>query len=167
MQKSSKNMPDPTPPPDLLEAAAEADAEVVDDLLEKLGPVMDSMGSAERKALESAALALASKIVGETIPDDQKLQAFAVALTSMNAFRQSLGETEIDPEVINPMMLTSMIEDLIRDEDFFEFIEGDVDVGEEMMDEEMKDEDTMEEEGSMVEPAKSLMNRRSTLMGAM
>ena len=167
MQKSSKNMPDPMPPPDLLEAAAEAEVEVVDDLLEKLGPMMDSMSPSERKALESAAIALASKIVGETIPDDQKLQAFAVALTSMNAYRQSLGESEIDPEVINPMMLTSMIEDLIRDEDFFEFIEGDVEVGEEMEDEEMEDEDMMEEEGSMVEPAKSLMNRRSTLMGAM
>jgi hypothetical protein len=167
MQKSSKNMPDPTPPPDLVEAAAEADAEVADDLLEKLGPLMDSMSAAERKALESAAISLASKIVGEKIPADQTMQAFAVAVTAMNAYRQSLGELEIDPESINPMMLTSMIEDLIRDEDFFEFIEGDVDVEEEMMDEEMEDEDMMEEEGSMDEPAKALMNRRSTLMGAM
>jgi len=163
MQKSSKNMPDAKLPDDLLEAAAEADAEVVDDLLEKLGPVMDGMKPAERKALESAALALASKIVGEAIPADQTMQAFAVALTSMNAFRQSLGESEIDPEAINPMMLTSMIEDLIRDEDFFEFIEGDVDVEEEKMDEENMEE----EEESVVESPKSMMNRRSTLMGAM
>ena len=89
------------------------------------------------------------------------MQAFAVALTALNAYRDSTGEGPIDPEAVNPMMLDSMLEAMIRDEDFMEFIAGEVELEEDTM-----DEDLEEAEGSMVEPAESLMNRRTTLMGA-
>lgn len=157
--------PKNSPPRKLMEEAKGAEAEVEMDLMEKLGPVMEAMSPAERKALEAASLTLASKIVGEAVARGQAMQAFAVALTAMNAFRESKGETPIDPESTNPMMLVSMLEELVRDEDFMEFIAGEVEVE---VEEEDEDEDMMEvEEGSMVEPAKSMMNRRSTLMGAM
>ena len=161
--KNSSKSKGPPPPPDLIEAAEEAETEVEVDLMEKLGPVMEAMGPAERKALESASLALASKIVGEAIARDQAMQAFAVALTALNAYRESTGEGPIDPEAVNPMMLASMLEELMQDQDFLDFIAGEVEVEE-------VDEDTMDEdegEGPMVEPAESMMNRRNTLMGAM
>jgi hypothetical protein len=148
-----------------MEAAGEAESEVEMDLMEKLGPVMEALKPAERKALEAASVALASKVVGEAVARDQAMQAFAVALTALNAYRESKGEATIDPEAVNPMMLASMIEELIRDEDFMEFIAGGVEVEE--VEEDTMDEDTMEEEDSMVESPKSLMNRRATLMGAM
>ena len=50
----SKSSKSPAPPPDLIEAAKEADAEVENDLLEKLGAFMESMTPGERTALESA-----------------------------------------------------------------------------------------------------------------
>lgn len=161
--------PKNSPPPKLMAAAKEAESEVEMDLAEKLGPVMEAMKPAERKALEAASLALASKIVGEAIARDQAMQAFAVALTAVNAYRESTGATPIDPEGINPMMLASMLEEFIRDEDFMDFIAGEVEVEGPEMEEDTMDEDTMEDEGegSMVEPAKSMMNRRNTLMGAM
>jgi len=159
-RKSSKS---PPPPPDLIEAAKEADAEVENDLLEKLGAFMESMTPGERTALESAALALASKIVGEPIVSDQAMQAFAVAVSAMNSYRESMGDAPIDPEAVNPMMLVSMLEELIRDEDFMEFIAGEVEVA---VEDDTMDQDLEEEGGSMVEPAESLMNRRATLMGA-
>lgn len=155
--------PKNSPPRKLMEAAGEAESEVEMDLTEKLGPLMEALKPAERKALESAAVALASKIVGEALSRDQGLQAFAVALTALNAYRQSLGESQIDPEAVNPMMLSSMIEELIRDEDFLAFIAGEAEVEVEGP----ETEDEGEEEDSMVESPKSLMNRRSTLMGAM
>jgi hypothetical protein len=157
-KNSSKS---PPPPPDLIEAAKEADSEVEMDVMEKLGSFMEAMQPAERRALESTSLALASKIVGEPIASDQAMQAFAVALTALNAYRDSTGEGPIDPEAVNPMMLDSMLEAMIRDEDFMEFIAGEVELEEDTM-----DEDLEEAEGSMVEPAESLMNRRTTLMGA-
>ena len=158
----------PPPPPDLIEAAQEAENEVEMDLAEKLGPVMEAMRPAERKALEAASLALASKVVGEAIAREQAMQAFAVALSAMNAYRESTGETPIDPEQTNPMMLASMLEELMRDEDFMDFIAGEVEVEVENEDsEEDKMEDKMEGEGGMEESAKSMMNRRNTLMGAM
>ena len=160
--KSSSKPKGPPPPPDLIEAAEEAESEVEMDLMEKLGPVMEAMKPAERKALEVASLALASKIVGEAIARDQAMQAFAVALTALNAYRESTGETPIDPESVNPMMLASMLEELMQDQDFLDFIAGEVEVeGPEM------EEGEEEGEDSMVEPAKSMMNRRNTLMGAM
>jgi hypothetical protein len=61
------------------------------------------------------------------------------------------------------MMLVSMLEELIRDEDFMEFIAGEVEVA---VEDDTMDQDLEEEGGSMVEPAESLMNRRATLMGA-
>lgn len=162
--KNSSNPKGPPPPPDLIEAAEEAETEVEVDLMEKLGPVMEAMSPAERKALEAASLALASKIVGEAIARDQAMQAFAVALTALNAYRESTGEGPIDPEAVNPMMLASMLEELMQDQDFLDFIAGEVEVeGPEMEEEGEEDEG----EGSMVEPAKSMMNRRNTLMGAM
>jgi hypothetical protein len=87
-RKNSSNPKGPPPPPDLIEAAEEAESEVEMDLMEKLGPVMEAMSPAERKALEAASLALASKIVGEAIARDQAMQAFAVALTALNAYRE-------------------------------------------------------------------------------
>lgn len=153
-----------SPPPKLMEAAKEAEGEVEMDLMEKLGPVMEGMSPPERKALESASLALASKIVGEAIARDQAMQAFAVALTAMNAYRESKGEGPIDPEAVNPMMLASMLEELMQDQDFLDFIAGEVEVE---VEEDMMDEDTMEEEDSMVESPEAMMNRRNTLMGAM
>ena len=152
----------PPPPPDLIEAAEEAEGEVEMDLAEKLGPVMEGMRPAERKAVEAAALALASKVVGEAVAREQAMQAFAVALSAMNAYRESMGGASIDPEDVNPMMLASMLEELIRDEDFMEFIAGEVEV--EVEDDEMMME---EEGGGMEETPASLMDRRSTLMGAM
>jgi hypothetical protein len=149
----------------LIEAAKEAETEVEVDLMEKLGPVMEAMSPAERKALEAASLALASKIVGEAIARDQAMQAFAVALSALNSYRESTGETPIDPESVNPMMLASMLEELMQDQDFLDFIAGEVEV--EVEGPEMEEEGEDEGEGSMVEPAKSMMNRRSTLMGAM
>ena len=157
-KNSSKS---PPPPPDLIEAAKEADSEVEMDVMEKLGSFMEAMQPAERRALESTSLALASKIVGEPIASDQAMQAFAVALTALNAYRDSTGEGPIDPEAVNPMMLDSMLEAMIRDEDFMEFIAGEVELEEDTM-----DQDLEEGEDSMVEPAESLMNRRTTLMGA-
>jgi hypothetical protein len=161
--------PKNSPPPKLMEAAKEAEVEVEMDLMEKLGPVMDGMRPTERKAVEAASLALASKIVGEAIARGQAMQAFAVALTAMNAFRESKGESPIDPESTNPMMLVSMLEELIRDEDFMEFISGEVELPEEEDTQEliMRGEGLpLEDEDEIVEPAKSMMNRRSTLMGA-
>ena len=160
--KNSSNPKGPPPPPDLIEAAEEAESEVEVDLMEKLGPVMEAMSPAERKALEAASLALASKIVGEAIARDQAMQAFAVALTALNAYRESTGEGPIDPESVNPMMLASMLEELMQDQDFMEFIAGEVEVEEDVM-----DEDMMEDADSMVETPESMMNRRNTLMGAM
>jgi hypothetical protein len=160
--KNSSNPKGPPPPPDLIEAAEEAESEVEMDLMEKLGPVMEAMSPAERKALEAASLALASKIVGEAIARDQAMQAFAVALTALNAYRESTGEGPIDPESVNPMMLASMLEELMQDQDFMEFIAGEVEVEEDVM-----DEDMMEDADSMVETPESMMNRRNTLMGAM
>ena len=151
-----------SPPPKLMAAAEEAESEVEMDLMEKLGPVMEGMSPPERKALEAASLALASKIVGEAIARDQAMQAFAVALTAMNAYRESTGEGPIDPESVNPMMLASMLEELMQDQDFMEFIAGEVEVEEDVM-----DEDMMEDADSMVETPESMMNRRNTLMGAM
>lgn len=161
--KKSSDPKGPPPPPDLLEAAKEADAQVEMDLMETLGEFMAAMQPAERKALEAASLALASKVVGEAIARDQAMQAFAVALTALNTYRESMGEAPIDPESVNPMMLASMLEELIRDEDFLDFIAGEVEVKE--VDEDM-DEDMDEDEG-MVESPEAMMNRRSTLMGAM
>ena len=161
-RKNSSNPKGPPPPPDLIEAAEEAESEVEVDLMEKLGPVMEAMSPAERKALEAASLALASKIVGEAIARDQAMQAFAVALTALNAYRESTGEGPIDPESVNPMMLASMLEELMQDQDFMEFIAGEVEVEEDVM-----DEDMMEDADSMVETPESMMNRRNTLMGAM
>jgi hypothetical protein len=161
-RKNSSNPKGPPPPPDLIEAAEEAESEVEMDLMEKLGPVMEAMSPAERKALEAASLALASKIVGEAIARDQAMQAFAVALTALNAYRESTGEGPIDPESVNPMMLASMLEELMQDQDFMEFIAGEVEVEEDVM-----DEDMMEDADSMVETPESMMNRRNTLMGAM
>lgn len=157
-----KNSP---PPSDLMEAAKEAESEVEMDLAEKLGPVMEALKPAERKAIEMASLALASKVVGEAIARDQAMQAFAVALSALNAYRESTGESPIDPEAVNPMMLASMLEELIRDEDFMDFIAGEVEVEGPEMEEEGEEED--EGEDSMGESAKSMMNRRTTLMGAM
>lgn len=157
--------PKNSPPPKLMEEAKEAESEVEMDLMEKLGPVMEAMKPAERKALESASVALASKVVGEAIARDQAMQAFAVALTALNAFRESKGETPIDPEVVAPMMLASMLEELMKDQDFLDFISQEVEV-EEVEEEEMEEEE-MGEEDSMVESPKSMMDRRSTLMGAM
>jgi len=161
--------PKNSPPPKLMAAAKEAESEVEMDLAEKLGPVMEAMSPAERRALEAASLALASKIVGEAIARDQAMQAFAVALSALNSYRESTGETPIDPESVNAMMLTSMIEDLLQDQDFMDFIAGEVEVEVEgpEMEEEGEEEGEDEGEGSMVEPAKSMMNRRNTLMGAM
>ena len=161
--KNSSPSKGPPPPPDLIEAAEEAENEVEMDLMEKLGPVMEGMRPAERKAVEAAALALASKVVGEAVAREQAMQAFAVALSAMNAYRESMGEAPIDPEQTNPMMLASMLEELIRDEDFMDFIAGEVDV-EEVEDDEMMME---EEGGGMEETPASLMDRRNTLMGAM
>lgn len=161
MKQPKNSSKSPPPPPDLIEAAKEADSEVEMDVMEKLGSFMEAMQPAERRALESTSLALASKIVGEPIASDQAMQAFAVALTALNAYRDSTGEGPIDPEAVNPMMLDSMLEAMIRDEDFMEFIAGEVELEEDTM-----DEDLEEAEGSMVEPAESLMNRRTTLMGA-
>ena len=153
--------PKNSPPPELIAAADEAENEVEMDLAEKLGPVMDGMRPSERRAVEAAALALASKVVGEAIAREQAMQAFAVALTAMNAYRESTGGNLIDPESASPMMLVSMMEELLRDEDFMEFIAGEVDVEPEGADDEMEDEKEGEEETPT-----SLMNRRSTLMGA-
>lgn len=161
MKQPKNSSKSPPPPPDLIEAAKEADSEVEKDVMEKLGSFMEAMQPAERRALESTSLALASKIVGEPIASDQAMQAFAVALTALNAYRDSTGEGPIDPEAVNPMMLDSMLEAMIRDEDFMEFIAGEVELEEDTM-----DEDLEEGKDSMVEPAESLMNRRSTLMGA-
>ena len=161
MKQPKNSSKSPPPPPDLIEAAKEADSEVEMDVMEKLGSFMEAMQPAERRALESTSLALASKIVGEPIASDQAMQAFAVALTALNAYRDSTGEGPIDPEAVNPMMLDSMLEAMIRDEDFMEFIAGEVELEEDTM-----DEDLEEGEDSMVEPAESLMNRRTTLMGA-
>ena len=166
--------PKNSPPRKLMEEAKGAEVEVEKDLMEKLGPVMEAMKPAERKALETSSLSLASKIVGEAIARGQAMQAFAVALTAMNAFRESKGETPIDPESTNPMMLVSMLEELVRDEDFMEFIAGEVELpeGEEdtqeliMRGEGLPLEDEDREADEMVEPAKSMMNRRNTLMGA-
>ena len=163
-RKNSSNPKGPPPPPDLIEAAEEAESEVEVDLMEKLGPVMEAMSPAERKALEAASLALASKIVGEAIARDQAMQAFAVALTALNAYRESTGEGPIDPESVNPMMLASMLEELMQDQDFMEFIAGEVEVE---VEEDVMDEDMMEDADSMVETPESMMNRRNTLMGAM
>jgi hypothetical protein len=74
-----------------------------------------------------------------------------------------MGDAPIDPEAVNPMMLVSMLEELIRDEDFMEFIAGEVEVA---VEDDTMDQDLEEEGGLMVEPAESLMNRRTTLMGA-
>jgi hypothetical protein len=63
------------------------------------------------------------------------------------------------------MMLASMLEELMQDQDFLDFIAGEVEVEE--VDEDMMDEDMDEDEGPMVEPAESMMNRRNTLLGAM
>jgi hypothetical protein len=60
------------------------------------------------------------------------------------------------------MMLASMLEELMQDQDFMEFIAGEVEVEEDVM-----DEDMMEDADSMVETPESMMNRRNTLMGAM
>ena len=161
MKQPKNSSKSPPPPPDLIEAAKEADSEVEKDVMEKLGSFMEAMQPAERRALEAASLALASKVVGEAIARDQAMQAFAVALTALNTYRESTGESPIDPEAVNPMMLASMLEELMQDQDFMEFIAGEVELEEDTM-----DEDLEEAEGSMVEPAESLMNRRSTLMGA-
>jgi hypothetical protein len=156
--------PKNSPPPKLMAAAEEAESEVEMDLMAKLGPVMEAMNPAERKALEAASLALASKIVGEAIARDQAMQAFAVALTALNAYRESTGEGPIDPESVNPMMLASMLEELMQDQGFMEFIAGEVEVE---VEEDMMGEDMMEDAGPMVETPESMMNRRNTLMGAM
>lgn len=161
MKQPKNSSKSPPPPPDLIEAAKEADSEVEMDVMEKLGSFMEAMQPAERRALEAASLALASKVVGEAIARDQAMQAFAVALTALNTYRESTGESPIDPEAVNPMMLASMLEELMQDQDFMEFIAGEVELEEDTM-----DEDLEEAEGSMVEPAESLMNRRTTLMGA-
>lgn len=161
MKQPKNSSKSPPPPPDLIEAAKEADSEVEKDVMEKLGSFMEAMQPAERRALEAASLALASKVVGEAIARDQAMQAFAVALTALNTYRESTGESPIDPEAVNPMMLASMLEELMQDQDFMEFIAGEVELEEDTM-----DEDLEEAEGSMVEPAESLMNRRTTLMGA-
>jgi hypothetical protein len=73
------------------------------------------------------------------------------------------------------MMLASMLEELIQDQDFLEFISQEVEVEEveveevevEEVEEGEMEEGEMEEEDSMVESPKSMMDRRSTLMGAM
>lgn len=157
--------PKNSPPPELIAAADEAENEVEMDLAEKLGPVMDGMRPSERRAVEAAALALASKVVGEAIARKQAMQAFAVALTAMNAYRESTGGTPIDPESASPMMLVSMMEELLRDEDFMEFIAGEVDVEPEGADDEMPEGD--ENEGEEETPTSlTPRDRRSTLMGA-
>ena len=164
--------PKNSPPRKLMEEAKGAEVEVEMDLMEKLGPVMEGMSPAERKALEASSLSLASKIVGEAIARGQAMQAFAVALTAMNAFRESKGENPIDPESTNPMMLASMLEELARDEDFMEFIAGEVELEEEdtqeliMRGEGLPLEDEDEDEMGESTNAKRIMNRRNTLMGA-
>lgn len=152
--------PKNSPPPELIAAADEAENEVEMDLAEKLGPVMGRMRPSERRAVEAAALALASKVVGEAIASKQAMQAFAVALTALNAYRESTGGNIIDPESASPMMLVSMMEELLRDEDFAEFIAGEVDVDDEMPE---GDENEGEEE---TPTSLTPRDRRSTLMGA-
>ena len=87
-----------------------------------------------------------------------------MALTALNAYRESTGEGPIDPESVNPMMLASMLEELMQDQDFMDFIAGEVEVE---VEEDVMDEDMMEDADSMVETPESMMNRRNTLMGAM
>ena len=133
--------------------------------MEKLGPVLEGMSPTERKALETSSMALSSKIVGEALSMGQAMQALAVALTALNAYREAKGESPIDPEQVNPMMLASMMDELIRDQDFLDFLQGQVEV--EVESEESEEEGMEEEESSEVVTPASLMNRRNTLMGAM
>lgn len=158
--KSSSDMPDK-----LMRAAEDATADVQVDLLSKLGPVVEGMLPTERTPLMAAAAALAGMIAGQPMkakgsPED--LQTLAVALTAANAYRESKGEPPLDLEAVAPLMLMTMFEDLLRDEDFADFLAAEVE-GED----EREDTEEVEDMEEMPMTGAPPSNRRATLMGAM
>ena len=144
-------------------AAKEAENEVQEDLMEKLGPLMENMSPREKTMLMRSAAKLASKISGEAVaPEgDAGLQALAFALTALNAFRESQG---MDPVTLETpaVTLVSMMDEAMSDPAFMEFMKSEIP-------EEEEDTMELEEEDSMVESEgpKDLMGRRATFMGAM
>jgi hypothetical protein len=97
-KNSSKNK-GPPPPPDLLEAAEEANAQVESDLMESLGEFMGAVCSPRSaRPWKRRPLPWLPRSSGRPSPDDQAMQAFAVALTAMNAYRESTVKVRLTPK---------------------------------------------------------------------
>jgi type II secretory pathway component PulM len=151
-----------------MSAAREAEAEVQEDLSEKLAPIMEGMAPRDRAMLAKAAAKLASKVVGQAVSadGDAGLQAIAMALASLNAYRESMGMGPV-PQGVSAAALVGMIEDAMEDAAFMEFLKSDMSTmnSEGMESEDMNSE--MEDEDSMTEDSKNLMGRRAAFMGGL